>query len=157
MQWYRNVRKTNWNEYKESTLPTEIRKLFPLREPRSPEDLDSRAEELTKSIIDAYEKSCPLKRASNKHKPNPWWNEDLANLRRETRRLERKAKRSNANVDWDLFKESRKTLKTEIRKSRRESWRDLCERTEGLPPLARLYKILKWDSNSQLGSIEKKM
>ena len=99
MQWYRNVRKTNWNEYKESTLPTEIRKLFPLREPRSPKDLDSRAEELTKSIIVAYEKSCPLKRASNKHKPNPWWNKDLANLRRETRRLERKAKRSNTNVD----------------------------------------------------------
>jgi ribonuclease HI len=154
-QWYRNVRKTNWKDYKESTLPAEINKLFPLSELRSISELDSKAEELTKSIIDAYKKSCPLKKAGNKHKPNPWWNEDLTSLRRESRRLGRKAKRSNQDADWDSFIESRKALKREIRKSKRQSWRDLCERTEGLHPLARLYKILKWDSNSQLGSIEK--
>ena len=154
-QWYRNVRKTNWKDYKDNTLPSEAQKLFPLRELNSPRELDSKAEEFTKCIMDAYKKSCPLKRAGNKNKPNPWWNENLKSLRRETRRLERKAKRSNQNADWDLFKESRKALKSEIRKSKRQSWRDLCERTEGLSPLARLYKILKWDSNSQLGSIEK--
>ena len=154
-QWYRNVRKTNWMDYKENTLPSEAQKLFPLRELNSPRELDSKAEEFTKCIMNAYKKSCPLKRAGNKNKPNPWWNENLKSLRRETRRLERKAKRSNQNADWDLFKESRKAFKSEIRKSKRQSWRDLCERTEGLSPLARLYKILKWDSNSQLGSIEK--
>ena len=154
-QWYRNVRKTNWKDYKESTLPAEVQKLYPLRELRSPMELDSKAEEFTKSIIDAYKKSCPLKRVGNKNKPNPWWNENLKSLRRETRRVERKAKRSNQGADWDLFKESRKAFKSEIRKSKRQSWRELCDQTEGLSPLARLYKILKWDSNSQLGSIEK--
>lgn len=153
--WYRNVRKTNWKDYKESSLPAEVNRLFPLREPGSNRELDSQAEELTKSIICAYEKSCPLIRAGNKHKQNPWWTEDLASLRRETRRVERKAKRTNLVTDWDLFKETRKALKSEIRKNKRQSWRDLCERTEGLAPLARLYKILKWDANSQLGSIEK--
>ena len=155
VQWYRNVRKTDWNDYKESTLPAEVCKLFPLREPRTIKDLDSKAEEVTNCIITAFQKSCPLKRAGNKFKSNPWWNQDLVSLRRETRRLERKAKRTNLDADWDSFIETRKAFKSEIRKSKRQQWRDLCERTEGLPPLARLYKILKWDSNSQLGSIEK--
>ena len=106
--WYRNVRKTDWKDYKESTLPAEICKLLPFREPRTIKELDSKTEEVTKSIIDAFQKSCPLKRAGNKFKNNPWWNEDLASLRRDTRRLDRKAKRSNLDVDWDSFKETRK-------------------------------------------------
>ena len=61
----------------------------------------------------------------------------------------------NQEADWDSFKESWKTFKKEIRKAKRQSWRELCEQTEGLPPLARLYRILKWDANSKLGSIEK--
>ena len=87
--------------------------------------------------------------------PNPWWNNNLSTLRQETKRLERKAKRSNNETDWDAFKESQKELKHHNRKSVRSSWRDLCEETDGLSPMVRLYKILKWDSNSQLGSIEK--
>ena len=152
--WYRNVRKANWKDYK-TVLPVEISKLLPLTEIRSISELDFRAEEVTKSIIGAYNKSCPLKKAGSKHKPNPWWTNELTSLRKQTRRLERKAQRSDLDADWDSFKESRKVFKKEIRKSRRRSWRELCEETEGLPPLVRLYKILKWDSNSQLGSIEK--
>ena len=152
--WYRNVRKTNWKDYKEF-LPAEVIKLLPWGEISSIVELDSKAEAFTKSMENAYNKSCPLKKAGNKHKPNPWWNDELAFLRRETRRLGRKAERSDQEADWDAFKESRKAYKKEIRKSARQSWRELCEQTEGIPPLARLYKILKWDSNSQLGSIEK--
>ena len=152
--WYRNVRKTNWEEYK-LLLPGEISKLLPMREISSIDELDSWAETFTKSIINAFNKSCPLKKVGNKHKPNSWWTEDLGAHRRETRRLERKAKRSDEEADWDIFIEARKAYKKEIRKTRRQSWREICEQTEGLPPLARLYKLLKWDSNSQLGSIEK--
>ena len=152
--WYRNVRKANWKDYK-TFLPEEISKLLPITEIRSIQELDYRAEAITKSIIDAYNKSNPLKKVGNKHDPNPWWSNELASLRKETRRLERKAHRSDQDVDWDAFIESRKAFKKEIRRARRMSWRELCEQTEGLPPLVRLYKILKWDSNSQLGSIEK--
>ena len=153
-RWYRNVRKTNWKDFKRF-LPVERDKLLPLNEISSIFELNSRAEAFSKSIHNAYKKSCTLKKAGNKHKPNPWWNNDLTSLRKETRRLERKAKRKDTETDWDTFRESRKTLKKEIRKAVRQSWRVLCEETEGLPPLARLYKILKWDSNSQIGSIEK--
>ena len=152
--WYRNVRKSDWKDYKKF-LPIEINKILPHREIRSIQDLDSWAEVLTKSIINAYEKSCPLRKVGNKHDPNPWWNNDLAALRNKTRRLERKAKRTDQEADWDAFRDSRNTFKAEIKKTKRLSWRELCEQTEGLPPLVRLYKILKWDSNSQLGSIEK--
>ena len=152
--WFRNVRKANWKDFK-TFLPIEISKLLPLNEIRSIRELDSRAEALTKSIIDAYNKSCLLKKAGNKHEPNSWWTNELASLRKECTRLERKAKRSDHDADWDAFIESRKAFKKEIRRSKRLSWRELCEQTEGLPPLVRLYKILKWDSNSKLGSIEK--
>ena len=152
--WYRNVRKSNWKDYIKF-LPIEISKILPFSEIRSIPDLDSWAELLTKSIINAHEKSCPLKKAGNKHDPNPWWNNELTALRNRTRRLERKAKRTDQEIDWDAFRDSRNAFKAEIRRAKRLSWRELCEQTEGLPPLVRLYKILKWDSNSQLGSIEK--
>ena len=67
--WYRNVRKTNWEEYKK-LLPGEISKLLPMSEISSINELDSWAETFTKSIINAYNKSCPLKKVGNKLKPN---------------------------------------------------------------------------------------
>ena len=152
--WYRNVRKSNWKDYKK-LLPIEISKILPFGEIRSTQDLDSWAELLTKNIIDTHVKSCPLKKAGNKHDPNPWWNNELSTLRNRTRRLERKAKRTDQETDWDAFRDARNAFKAEIRRTKRWSWRELCEQTEGLPPLVRLYKILKWDSNAQLGSIEK--
>ena len=152
--WYRNVRKANWKDYKKF-LPVEIRELLPLVEIRSIQELDTIAEGITKSIINAYNKSCLLKKAGNKHGPNPWWNNELTTLRNQTTRLERKAKRTDQDADWDAFRDSRNAFKREIKKAKRLSWRELCEQTDGLPPLVRLYKILKWDSNSQLGCIEK--
>ena len=152
-QWYRNVRKTNWKDY-QTYLSVETRNLLH-GEINSTNELDTLAEGVTKCINNAFKKSCQLKRVGNKHEPNPWWNEELASLKKETARLGRKAGRLNQEADWDSFKESRKTFKKEIRKAKRQSWRELCEQTEGLPPLARLYRILKWDANSKLGSIEK--
>ena len=142
--WYRNVRKANWKDYKKF-LPVEIRELLPLVEIRSIQELDTIAEGITKSIINAYNKSCLLKKAGNKHGPNPWWNNELTTLRNQTTRLERKAKRTDQDADWDAFRDSRNAFKREIKKAKRLSWRELCEQTDGLPPLVRLYKILKWD------------
>ena len=81
--WYRNVRKANWKDYKKF-LPVEIRELLPLVEIRSIQELDTIAEGITKSIINAYNKSCLLKKAGNKHGPNPWWNDELTTLRNQT-------------------------------------------------------------------------
>ena len=153
-RWYRNVRKTDWEEFKR-VLPAEKNTLLPHAGIRTVKELDLRAEAFSKCIQNAYKKSNLLRKVSSKKEPNSWWNDDLASRRRETRRLEKKAKRKNDEAIWDSFKESRKDLKKQIRRSVRSSWRDLCEQTDGLAPLARLYKILKRDTNSQLGSIEK--
>ena len=45
--WYRNVRKSNWKDYKK-LLPIEISKILPFGEIRSTQDLDSWTELLTK-------------------------------------------------------------------------------------------------------------
>ena len=50
--WYRNVRKANWKDYKK-VLPVKIRELLPLVEIRSIQELDTIAEGITKSIINA--------------------------------------------------------------------------------------------------------
>ena len=58
--------------------------------PTSKEDIDVLANKVHSVVTKSYEAACPM-RKSLRTKDNVWWNSELASLRKEARRVWRKA------------------------------------------------------------------
>ncbi len=95
---------------------------------------------LTKCVIQAYHKACPLSRPKQKQQP-PWWNADLSRLRNAAMQAFKSWKRSRENL-WEICKTNLNTFKKEQRKAVRTSWRSFCNNIEGTKETARLRRIL---------------
>ena len=80
-----------------------------------------------------------------------WWNQDLAERRREVRRLFNAAKKSG---NWTDCKGTLTDYNKAFRQAKRESWRRLCKEIEKAPKCARLQRILSKDRQSTVGSIQ---
>lgn len=135
---YRNYRTTDWTLFKDKFDNY-------LNEP-PPRMVDSACVEsavgkLTKAYNLALEDSCPLKKEHAKIKPS-WWSDDIQCLRTSCRGLFNKAKQTDLDEDWDIYKTSLSIYKAEIKKSKRASWRAFCESVEGCSETARFRKVL---------------
>lgn len=145
---FRNPKRTNWNHYQE-LLKYEINSAeVPIS---SPDCIDLHANQLVNSITAAYEQSCPISQIKGK-KQVPWWNEELSVKRKQTRKLFNRAKTFG---NWEEYKASLTEYNNLLRKSKRESWRKLCEEIEDLPVASRLQKVLAKDTLANLGLLEK--
>lgn len=143
---YRNPKSTDWDSYKEA-LTARLKDL-PGRLTTA-EDVEIAVSILQRCLLTSYEESCPLRRPSDRRK-TPWWDHSLEKLRRETRRLFNKARRSNTPASWDSYKQSQREYKAAVRKNKTMAWRNYCQNLESLPEAARIQKVLAKDPRSKL-------
>ncbi len=152
-RWVRNPRRTNWEVYA-NRLQWFL--------PRLPKDqlscdgLDNLAKEVEDAIIKAYFCSCP-KRLSRSKKQPPWWfynPTELSFLRTETRIAFKKAIATKAELDWNSYRTARQEYKSAIQVAKRSTWRNFCQEVEQAPDMAKLSKILKGRTCSELGMIK---
>lgn len=111
----------------------------------SPENLENATElfinnnsttspqEFSSKLTCICDKSMPKKKSHATRQPVYWWNQDIANLRKESlqrRRLYiRSLKRNLENITeqlWKDYKDSKKNLRDAIKAAKRNSWKELC-------------------------------
>ena len=148
---YRNIRKTNWEKFKEE-LPVTTDDQVP--QISSIEEVEQVVKRLSTSLKQSYESSCRLIKRRKLSKP-VWWTPEISALRKEARRLQKKSRRTNSIQDREAAKQAARDLKREIRQSKRDSWRNHCTQMEGLAPTAKLLRILKSDKSIQVGDIKR--
>ena len=118
-------------------------------------DIDSTAEGITDAIISAFNTACPSRWVSGKCKSSPWWNSDLANLRKQTRQKLRRAQNTDTMENWDSYRETQCLYKSEIKTAKAKSWKKYCEGLESLHPTARLFRFLQRDSRPGPQNLQK--
>lgn len=86
--------------------------------------------EILKNVCDEV---MPRKRSGNHKRPVYWWNNDVAELRKQCHNKRRLYTRNVSRVSllekrnlWDAYSDSRKALRNCIKKSKRNCWRKLC-------------------------------
>ena len=135
VEHYLNRRKTNWTTHSKvlsdmlPSCPTSI---------DDKSSLDSAVVSLTKALADATEKSCMKTIRKGKAKP-AWWNAEIAEKRKECRKLFNEAK---VYGNWSTYKSSCNKFKNLVRKAKRQSWRKYCSGIENSSETSRLRKIL---------------
>ena len=117
-----------------------------------PEELDVSVNHLNSIIVDCYKSSCPEK-VLRTNTNNKWWNQDLERMRRNLRKEQRKAKRSQNFAEYH-------TLLTEygksIVKAKRDSFRKtISEEMNNISATARMQKLLSKDHTNNLESLQK--
>ena len=132
---FRNLRKADWDTFQsllsKGTLPTP-------KEDGS--NLDECAEALQGLIQEALDTACPLKPALQRP-PNPWWNSELDDLRKELKHAH--DRRSQSQEAWESYHELRKDYRKKISQAKRETWREFCTKAETAGDISKIVKILK--------------
>ncbi|CAG7720978.1 unnamed protein product [Allacma fusca] len=73
----------------------------------------------------------------------PWWNKELATLRKESRDARISDGWERSGEAWQNYKKIRNTYNNKVRDAKRDSWLNLCEAIEKLPTVARVSKCFK--------------
>ena len=146
---YRNPRCTDWNKFREC-LRSKLGKLN--LNIRQPEALDKYVDNLTSTIQECFEKACPEK-VLRTNTNNKWWNQDLDKMRKDLRKAQRKAKRSQ---NFDNYHKLLTDYSKAIIKAKKDSFRKtVSEEMNNISATARMQKLLSKDHTNNLGSLQK--
>ncbi len=105
---------------------------------------EAKAEHIKRALVRLCDASMPRKSSGHRHPPVYWWNDSIADLRREcnhARRRYTRSKNSNRSELHQLYSEARNKLKIAIKLSKRQCWVDLCHQVDS-DPWGKPYKIV---------------
>ena len=143
---FRNPRSTNWDLYQEN-LATRFQGYLP--DITTPYELDEAVEITTELIVNSYEEACPLRTINVNRKSTPWWNSNLAKLRKDCRRSWNRRRA----VGVDAFKAARRAYRKATRAAARSCWRGYCTDISGLNEASRLNKVLAKSKDYQISNL----
>ena len=150
----RNVKKTNWEMFQ-----AELSELLPVLTPlQTEEEVETFARAVERAIMVSFCRSCP-KRRVGRRRPPPWWNErtapTLSRLKKDVKAAFRVFKVSRAPEDWQTLRVLSRTYMREIRRAKRQSWRDFCSKVEKTSETSRLTKVLRSGPRQMLGLLSR--
>ncbi|XP_047992995.1 formin-like protein 3 [Leguminivora glycinivorella] len=113
-------------------------------------DIELEADKIGQAIHSAWTNNCPEKKILAKKVP--WWNPEIAKLRKETRAVFNDAKRSN---DFELYARKLTEYSKAVRKAKRKAWKNHCDQIGSIPEGMRLTKALATTKSVPLTSIRR--
>ena len=116
------------------------------------DDIEVLASTVQSEILKFYNSACPLRKIRRKTE-NIWWNTELACLRREARKAQRKAIKYKLEKDWEAFKQAQSCFKYAVRKAKRDSWRLFTESMNSHCATARLAKLMRRNETVQVSNV----
>ncbi len=143
----RNPKRTDWEQYRECL---ERRVEGGSVRLQTEDKLEEEVLATYSAITTSYHQACPLTRTKQFRKV-PWWGPELAHLRRQSRRLFRRARASKSEQDWQAYYSTLRLYKKEIRKRKTSAWRRFCSEVETTPIAGRMQRLLNKDRSVQVG------
>lgn len=144
---YRDPSRTNWVTFKEKlgeameNIESDIREI---------KDIDSLVEKVNTALLCAYYQSNE-RRFKISNKKNSWWNKNLAQLRKEVRKLWNKA---NSTGNYDIYKDALNHYTKAVEMAKEQSWKKLTEELDNVSSTSRLHKLMSKDHTNKVGTLK---
>jgi hypothetical protein len=145
---FRNPRGTNWGSFRGS-LEEKLGR-GPEMSMKDEAGLGFAIHGIQQALVSAFEDNCPL-RPMRKGKKSPRWTRESGLLRREVRRLFNRCRAKNDF--WELYTETQRRYRKEVRRASRETWRSFVSSINELPRAGRIHKALSRGSKIRMGSL----
>ena len=78
---------------------------------KTPADIERELTRVNSALINIYEKACPSRKMSGRHRV-PWWNNELKKLKIKANIASHIAYKSQSKEDWSKHGEARRDYKT---------------------------------------------
>lgn len=144
----RNPRKADWTRF--GDLVEERIRVVPIL--RRIAEIEEASNSLGRILIECYETVCPERR-SRQGKVVPWWNAELTKLRKSSRRLQNRARKTGLEADWFAYGELQKEYKRKVKSAKLDSYRKFCSELEDQRGTARLCKVLQKNRTVKLDAL----
>ena len=144
------VKKTNWNKF-QGVLATQTKRIATTC-PNSVEEIEQLSTRLREALQMSSRLSTPRTIARDGGK-SQGWDPSLTDLKRQVRRLHKLS--SNSEDDHKRYRDARRRYKKELRKIKREAWRNFCKEVKSMSATAKLHKLIsrsKITSNTMIRS-----
>ena len=99
-------------------------------------DIEQAGAKFSRKLVEICDSVMPRKQSSGTRQPMYWWNDGIAELRRDCLKWLRKYIRARRNgpvtsLDiWDNYQEKKKNLRKAIRKSKKDCWKSVCDKVD---------------------------
>ncbi|XP_063534976.1 uncharacterized protein LOC134744959 [Cydia strobilella] len=143
----RNPRNTDWLAFK-SDLKAELGDLK--GKLNSISDIELESDRMVQAVYTAWANNCPEKKILAKKVP--WWNPEIAKLRKETRAVFNDAKRTK---DFQHYAQKLTEYSKAVRKAKRKAWMNHCDQIRSIPEGMRLTKALATTKSVPLTSVRR--
>ena len=146
---FRNPKKADWERYNK-TLEKSLQD-FNLDPITSREELEERTVELTRVLQMAFDEVCPVRTFAPK--PNhytPWWNKNLAKLRKVAKRKFNYYRRNPSEDTYQEMRLARQEFRRELNRAKRQCWEEYSSGINSMRETSRIIKVLKRDKRTNL-------
>ena len=109
-----------------------------MREVNMPEGTaEERARFVTRKLTAACDASMAKRRVNNRREPVYWWNDKVRELRSKCHKARRRSQRTTGSASYEeerrKYTEARNDLRCEIRRSKKQCFKDLCDEADANP------------------------
>ena len=116
---FRALNKLDYNKFEHDLAKTELCAL-PLDNSLSADDIYQLYCKTLKKLIDSH---APVQTKTIRDRPNTdWFKEDVLEMKRQRRRAERAARKSNLSVHWEIFRQKCADLNKELRRLKKDHY-----------------------------------
>jgi ribonuclease HI len=148
IQETRIPKNTDWEKYKitlQNSLENSKIRVYNSKE------LNEYCDSLIGTIVTSFKDNCPI--SIKKYKRDvPWWSKKLDRMKKSLRKLDNETKNSS---ERGKYRKALTEYNKEIRKAKRNSFRNFCGDVNDTPTASRLQKILNKDHSNPLGTLVK--
>ena len=90
-------------------------------------DINESVNNFTSTLLDAAKQNVPNKKCIIRPHDKPWMRNYIRREIRKRRRLHRKAKRTNNDIDWSHYRTQRNIVIGKIRQAKLDYFEHICE------------------------------
>lgn len=153
----KQIQKSPTTKWKASCFDEEtFRLIFENSAYRCEDNAESKCKNMYKFLRQACDASMPLAKTTNKREPVCWWNEEIAELRKQCNQKRRQFQRSrleNRDELRETYRTARRCLKVAIKYAKNKCWQDLCAEIDK-DPWGRPYKAVMSQFKSTSATLE---
>ena len=141
----------DWDIFRDKLNKLQIRIMTETTKAR----LDKCVTEWNKHIRIVLDELCPVKPNKPKDLNNPWWTDELQQLRRELNQMHRKYQANPTEVNKNKIREDKRKFRSKCLKAKKQDWQDFNTNQNSLESINLLRKILERKQANRLGVLTK--
>ena len=138
---HRYITSRKWDDTKTAGFVSDLQRNTPWETMKESDDIDMKTDTWLTYFTNALDEHFPLYKKRIRQNSHPWLDRSTLQLIRRRNQIHRRARKSGEQDLWDLYKQLRNRVTNQLRKSKRDYFKEHLDQNKGKPH--KFWKTLK--------------